>query len=45
MFYGMEQPAPGERPFKIQKPTIEQVKNNKGFSVLNEQRVKAHVSI
>jgi hypothetical protein len=42
-FYGMEPPATGERPFKIAKPSIEQVKNNKGFSVLNEQRTKQHV--
>lgn len=41
----MENPAPGERPFKISKPTVEQVKASKGFSILNEQRVKAHVSI
>lgn len=40
----MEQPQPGERPFKIQKPTIEQVKSSKGFSILNEMRLKEHVS-
>ncbi|CDW75394.1 UNKNOWN [Stylonychia lemnae] len=39
-FYGVEQPAQGERPFKIPKPSVEQVKQSKGFSVLNEQRTK-----
>ena len=39
----METPHHGERPFKIEKPTIEQVKSSKGFSVLNEMRLKEHV--
>jgi len=44
-FYGTEAPPKGERPFKIQKPTVEEVKASKGFSVLNENRLKEHVSI
>ena len=36
----MDPPAPGERPFNIRKPTVEEVKNSKGFSVLNEMRLK-----
>ena len=43
-FYGMDPPATGERPFKIEKPTQDQVKGSKGFSVLNEMRLKEHVS-
>ena len=39
----MDQPAPGERPFNIKKPTFEEVRNSKGFSVLNEMRLKQHV--
>jgi hypothetical protein len=35
-FYGMEAPVTGERPFMIKKPTIEEVKTSKGFSILNE---------
>ena len=35
-FYGMEAPQAGERPFNIKKPSVEEVKNSKGFSVLNE---------
>ena len=44
VFYGIEAPKQGERPFQIKKPTIEQVKNNKGFSVINDQKVREHVS-
>lgn len=43
-FYDMEKPAKGERPFEIKKPSAEDVANSKGFSILNEQKVKAHVS-
>lgn len=35
-FYGMEAPQSGDRPFQIKKPSAEEVKNSKGFSVLNE---------
>ena len=43
-FYGIEQPRKGERPFEIRKPTKEEVCKSKGFSVLNEQKLKQHVS-
>ena len=37
-FYGLEAPAPGERPFKISKPTADEVKLSKGFSLLQQTR-------
>jgi hypothetical protein len=39
-FYGMEAPAQGERPFNIKKPTPEEVKQSKGFSILHQQKIK-----
>ena len=42
-FYGIKPPLPGERPIKIEKPSIDMVKTSKGFSILNEQRLKQHV--
>ena len=41
----MEAPPKGARPFEIKKPTAEEVKSSKGFSVLNEMKLKEHVSI
>jgi hypothetical protein len=39
----MEKPEKGERPFAIKKPTKEELASNKGFSILNEQKLKMHV--
>jgi hypothetical protein len=40
----MAPPEAGDRPFQITKPTQEEVSSNKGFSVLNENKLKEHVS-
>lgn len=32
----------GVLPVKIEKPSVEEVQRSKGFSVLNEQRLKEH---
>jgi hypothetical protein len=40
----MAPPGVGDRPFQIPKPTKEEVLSNKGFSVLNENKLREHVS-
>ena len=44
-FYDMAKPGPGERPFAIHKPSMKEVQDSKGFSVLNQNRLKEHVSL